>query len=140
MDPALAARTLIGVRLAVGLGAWLAPELSSRLFGIRAEDNPQASYLGRLFGARDVALAVGLQGAGDAERGRWLTLGLACDAADVLAALAGGRNGSLSPATAVLGGGVAAGAVALGVVALRAEGAMQHPVPVASPAAATPAV
>ena len=43
-------------RIVVGSIAWLAPRQSGRLFGLDPEGNPQAPYLGRLFGARDVAL------------------------------------------------------------------------------------
>ena len=47
-------------RIVVGASAYLAPNLTGRLFGLDPEGNPQASYLGRLFGARDVVLGAGV--------------------------------------------------------------------------------
>jgi len=122
-------RPLAAIRLAVGAGAYLTPGLASRLFGIPLRRNPQAPYLARLFGARDIALAVGvLQTTGDAQR-PWLQLGLACDLADAVAALAGARRGYLGAPTTVLGTGVALAAAGLGAQALRAQPA--EPVPAA---------
>jgi lipopolysaccharide/colanic/teichoic acid biosynthesis glycosyltransferase len=51
---------LIGIRASVGAGAWVAPQLAGRLFGLDTVANPQLPYMGRLFGIRDVALAAGL--------------------------------------------------------------------------------
>src|SRR5438128_1588905 len=70
---------LVGLRAAVGAGAWIAPRLSGRLFGLDVAANPQAPYLGRLFGVRDVALAVGTSSSSGSERAQWLRLGVACD-------------------------------------------------------------
>lgn len=109
---------LVGLRLAVGVASWLAPRPAGRLFGLDVPANPQAPYLARLFGARDVALAWGaLSSAGDARR-KWLLAGLACDAADALAGLAGARGGYLPKLTSLLVTGTAVSAVALGAVAL----------------------
>jgi hypothetical protein len=110
---------LAGLRIAVGAGAWLTPRLAGRMFGLDSAGNPQAPYLARLFGVRDAALALGVLGSeGDAQQ-RWLTLGLACDVADGLAGLAGGRAGYLPKATTVLVTGTAIAAAALGAGALR---------------------
>ena len=54
-------QSLVGMRGAIGTGAWLAPKLSGRLFGLDPAANPQAPYLGRLFAVRDAALAFGLK-------------------------------------------------------------------------------
>ena len=113
-------RKLALLRLAVGIGAWVMPGTAGKLFGIDATANPQAPYLARLFGVRDVALALGaLQTAGEARR-QWLQLGVLCDAADVGAAVFGKKGGYLSAPTAIMVGGVAAAATALGVNALQA--------------------
>jgi len=122
MDRDTSLKVLVGLRTVVGLSSWLAPRRAGQLFGLDPRRNPQAAYLGRLFGARDVALAYGTF-AEQAEGGsRWLATGLACDLADAAAALAGGRGGYLSPVTTVLAGGVALGAAGLGAVALREDG------------------
>ncbi len=122
MDPL---RTLAGIRVAVGAGAWLAPGLSGRLFGLTGAD-AESAYLARLFGVRDVALAVGtVQAQGDARRD-WLRLGVACDLADAGAALLGGRGG-LGRATTTLTAGVALAAAGLGVRALTAPAGPSGP-------------
>ena len=121
MEKESAISTLVGLRVAVGVASWTTPRVAGRLFGLDAGANPQSPYLARLFGARDVALAWGAFSAeGDARRG-WLVAGLACDAADVLAGIAGGRSGYLSKVTSVLVTATALSAVALGAAALRED-------------------
>lgn len=112
---------LVGVRGAIGAGAWLAPRLSGRLFGLDPDANPQAAYLGRLFGARDVALAFGLQTSTGAQRANWLRIGIACDLADAAAGVFAGRRGELNMRTTVLVTGTALVAAALGAIALNGE-------------------
>jgi hypothetical protein len=109
------------LRAAVGAGAWIAPRLSGRLFGIDPAKNLQAPYVGRLFGARDVALAYGaLTSEGEAQD-RWLTAGLACDLADAAAGIAAGRGGYLAPVSSVLVTATALAAAALGAAALSGQ-------------------
>ena len=110
---------LVGLRGAVGAGAWLAPRLSGRLFGLDPEANPQAPYLGRLFGARDVALAVGLSASTGSERAQWLRLGIACDLADAAAGVLAGLRGELPKRATVLVTATALGAAALGIAGLQ---------------------
>lgn len=112
-------RQLVTGRAAIGLGAWLAPAVSGRLFGLDATGNPQSPYLARLFGARDVALAYGLAVAADAsQRSQWLRVGVACDLADAAAGALAGRSGTLGRRSAGLVTGTALVAAALGAVAL----------------------
>jgi hypothetical protein len=114
-----AINALVGLRLAVGVGAWLTPRPAGRLFGLDSKANPQAPYLARLFGARDIALAYGtISSEGDVQR-QWLTVGVACDLADSLAGIAGGRRGYLPKLASVLVTGTALAASALGATALR---------------------
>jgi hypothetical protein len=121
VDRDKAIKALVGLRTGIGVGAWLTPRLAGRLFGLDPRGNPQAPYLSRLFGARDFALAAGVLGAqGDAQR-QWLIAGLACDVADSLAGIAGGRGGYLPAVTTVLVTGTALSAVALGAVALSGD-------------------
>jgi hypothetical protein len=112
---------LVAGRAAIGAGAWLAPRLSGRLFGLDPDANPQAAYLGRLFGARDVALAFGLRSATDGQRANWLRIGIACDLADAAAGVLAGRRGDLNTRTTVLVTGTAIAAAALGFAALNGE-------------------
>ena len=112
---------LVITRTAIGLGAWLAPRLSGRLFGLDPDSNPQAPYLGRLFGVRDVALGFGLSTSSGADRQQWLQVGIACDLADAAAGLLAGRAGQLPKRAAALVTGTALMAAAMGVAAMRGE-------------------
>jgi hypothetical protein len=112
-------KALVGLRLAVGVSAWTAPRLTGKLFGLDAEANPQSPYLARLFGVRDLALAWGVMGAEGSARRQWLVAGLACDTADALAGVAGGRGGYLPKVTSVLVSATAVAAAAMGAAALR---------------------
>jgi hypothetical protein len=116
-----AIQTLVSLRAAVGAGSWLAPRLSGRLFGLDVEGNPQAPYLGRLFGVRDVALAVGLRASSGPERARWLRIGIACDLADAAAGLLAARREELPRLATVLVTTTALAAAGLGAAALQGE-------------------
>jgi hypothetical protein len=89
------------------------------LFGLDPEANPQAPYLGRLFGARDVALAVGLSASTGSERAHWLRLGIACDLADAAAGVLAGLRGELPKRSTVLVTATALSAAALGIAGLQ---------------------
>ena len=116
-----AANTLVAIRSNIGLGAWLAPRLSGRLFGLDAEANPQLPYVGRLFGVRDVALGAGVALTSGSARRLWLQVGLACDAADAAAGLIAGRNKEQSPLSTVLVTAPALMGIGLGLAALREQ-------------------
>ena len=99
---------LAGLRIAIGAASWATPRVAGRLFGLDARENPQAPYLARLFGARDIALGWGaLSTEGDTQR-QWLVAGLA-----------GGRRGYLPKLTSALVTGTALSAAALGGAALN---------------------
>jgi hypothetical protein len=112
---------LIGLRGALGAGVWLAPKLAGRLFGLDPVGNPQLSYVGRLFGVRDIALAYGVATSSGPERTLWLRIGLACDLADAAAGILGRRSGDLPKLATVLVTGTALGAAGLGISALIGE-------------------
>jgi hypothetical protein len=120
MTPDDAIRNTAILRLAVGIGAWLFPSLAGRLFGLDTAGNPQSPYFARLFGVRDIALAVGTLQSGGAARRTWVQVGLMCDVADAAAAGLGGRAGYLSGPTAVMVAIPAVAASAMGVKALQA--------------------
>lgn len=114
------ASTLALLRILIGLGAWLAPGISGRLFGLDPKGNPQAPFLARLFGIRDLALGVGTLTTSGGARRTWLKLGVLCDSADAAAAWIGGRDGSLPRYAALMSGTVAVGAAGLGAATLAA--------------------
>lgn len=114
-------RGLASLRGAIGAGAWLAPRSSGRLFGLDPDANPQSPYLGRLFGARDVALAFGVSTSSGSHRLQWLRIGIACDLADAAAGLIAGRRGELPTGATVLVTGTALAAAGLGIAALQGE-------------------
>jgi hypothetical protein len=89
-------------RIAVGAGVWLTPNLSGRLFGLDPEGNPQLPYVGRLFGARDVALGAGTLRSPRKQKDLWLTATLACDVADTAAGVIAGARGQLPVSAAAL--------------------------------------
>ena len=113
-------RVLIGIRASVGAGAWIAPRLAGRLFGLDAVANPQLPYVARLFGVRDVTLAAGLALSTGQSRRLWFQLGIACDVADTVAGLAAGRQGEISRLSTVLVTAPALLGIGLGIAGLRA--------------------
>ncbi len=113
-----AVRALSSLRFVVGGSSWLTPRLAGRVAGIPSRASDPAPYFARLFAARDVALGVGaMQSSGDARR-QWLLIGLACDVADIAAALAANRRGDVTGRGMVSALGGAVGATALGALAL----------------------
>jgi len=119
VDRGTAIKNISVVRAVVGAAAWIAPRPSGRLFGLDSGANPQAPYLGRLFGARDVALAAGTLTTEGEAQDRWLMAGLGCDVADAAAGVAAWRAGYLSTLSSVLVTAAALNGVVLGLVALR---------------------
>src|SRR5919197_4219974 len=89
-------------RIAVGVGTWMMPNLSGRLFGLDAEGNPQLPYVGRLFGVRDAVLGAGVIRSSRKHKDAWFAAGVACDIADVAAGALAGIRGQLPPASAAL--------------------------------------
>ena len=122
MPTAQPAQTLSTLRFAIGAGAWFTPNLSAKIFGLDPDANPQAAYLGRLFGVRDFMLGVGVRTGDTASRRLWWQVGIACDVADAAAGYLAGRNGSLPKHAAVMVTGTAIVAAGLGAAALAAEG------------------
>ncbi|HEV2061367.1 MAG TPA: hypothetical protein VGR12_00830 [Solirubrobacteraceae bacterium] len=119
MERDTALKVLGGLRLAVGITSYAAPNFGGKLFGLEPAANPQAPYLGRLFGIRDVALAIGPLRANKKAQDNWIQLGIMCDVADTVSAFLGGGKGYLSPTTTAMVAAPAIGATALGIVALN---------------------
>ncbi|HEX8206432.1 MAG TPA: hypothetical protein VF587_10270 [Solirubrobacteraceae bacterium] len=119
MERDTALKAMAGLRLAVGITSYVAPNFGGKLFGLEPDANPQGAYLARLFGVRDVALAVGPLRAKKKAQDNWIELGILCDAADTVSAFLGGGKGYLSPKATAMVAAPAIGATALGIIALN---------------------
>ena len=112
------ARMSLGLtRLLIGLGAWIAPDLTVRLFGMDPERSDR--FIGRLFGAREMALAGALLVAPAAAVAPVAALGAAVDGIDSVAGFDERRRGNLSTQATILGPVGALLFVALGVHVAR---------------------
>ena len=115
MDPA---RTFLGVtRALIGITAWIAPDLTMRVFGIDPERSDR--FVGRLFGARELALAGALLLAPASAVAPVAALGAAVDTVDSIAGFDERRRGNLSTRATILGPVGALLFVAVGVRVVR---------------------
>jgi hypothetical protein len=105
------------IRMAAGAGAWATPTLSLRVIGL--DERPQAAYLMRLFGVRDLALGVITLLAGPEHRRAVLALGALVDASDAASSALALRRGVVGRAAGVALAGTATAAVVVGVTAAR---------------------
>jgi hypothetical protein len=110
-------QALPAVRLAIGTGAYVLPELTGTIFGFdNLKENHEAVLMGRLFGIRDVALGLGVLSSKGESRALWWRLGIMCDVADAAAGIIGIKAG------APRRGHVLATITALGAVAIGLSG------------------
>jgi hypothetical protein len=126
-------------RIAVGLAFLLAPSLAGRLWVGGDAQRPGARVLGRAFGARDLALGLGVVIAldrGAPVRG-WLEASALADASDFAAGLLGADAlpPPLRPGVLALG----AGSAALAAWLARALDSDREPLPGSTPEAAVTA-
>ena len=115
---AQARTTLATMRLAIGASSLVAPRLAGKLYALDPDANPQAAFLGRLFGVRNAAIGLTLLEGAPAEQDRWLRYGLAIEAADIAALIAAYARGTISRRALVMIGCTAGVAAALGAIAL----------------------
>ncbi|MBM0124502.1 DUF4267 domain-containing protein [Pimelobacter simplex] len=105
-------------RIVMGAGALAAPSSTARVFGLDPAANPQLGYMGRMFGAREIALgAVTLVSRG-ALRRNLTAVGIAVDGADLANGVIELGQKNVSKLASGLLIGAAAGAVGSGVLAL----------------------
>lgn len=105
-------------RLVLGALALFAPRLAAKVFGLDAERNPQLGYMNRMFGSREIAVGALTLAASGQRRRDLVLVGIAVDAADVVAGVAAGASGSVTKKKAVFLALPAAAAVAVGVMAI----------------------
>ncbi|KRA86166.1 hypothetical protein ASD84_24135 [Nocardioides sp. Root682] len=105
-------------RIAIGVGALVAPAPTAKAFGLDPTNNPQLGYFGRMFGAREIALgAVTLVSKGALRRNLTL-VGMAVDSADAASGAAELTSQTVSKLSGIMLIGGAVGAVGAGVVGL----------------------
>jgi len=97
MARTLPGKTLVGVRFVLGTTSWAVPKFFMTAIGMDPHANPQAVYMARLFGVRDLVLGIGLLATDGAARRLWWRLGIVCDLGDAAAGAIGSRRGELPP-------------------------------------------
>jgi hypothetical protein len=90
-----------GTRAAIGIGGWLAPDLTARAFGF--DPDRADRFVTRLFAARELALATALLAAGPGQLPAVAAVGAAVDTADAISGLDETRRGKVSAFTFVSG-------------------------------------
>lgn len=105
-------------RIAIGLLSYSSPALGARLFRLDAAGNPQAPYLSRMFGSREVALGAAVLATSGTARRNIVLAGIAVDTADAAAGYLAGRDGYVSKPTSAFLTAPAVAAVAAGVAGL----------------------
>jgi len=122
MDPIVARRTLAQARLVVGVGALLAPRVAARAMGIDPDANRAMPYITRMFGAREVFMAMPfLMPVPSLDEAELAARGVPVDATDALASLAAGLRGYLPWRAALPATAMAIAGTWLGSVAARNE-------------------
>jgi len=122
MDPLTARRMLAQARLAVGVGALVAPRLASRAMGIDPDANPATPYLARLFGVREIFMATPfLMPAPGLDEAELASRAVPVDAADALASVVAGLRGYLPWRAALPTALMAVAGTYLGSVAAQNE-------------------
>lgn len=105
-------------RILLGIGALVAPGPTAKAFGLDPAGNPQLSFFGRLFGAREIALGAVTLFSRGALRRNLTVVGMAVDGADAATGIAELKAGTVPKPAGGLLAVVAAGAVGSGLVAL----------------------
>ncbi len=109
-------------RIAVGILTLLQPALAAKLFGLDVAGNPQAPYVARLFGSREVALGATTLLARGRTRRTLVLAGIGVDLADAATGVLGVQDKSVSTRSGALLVVPAVLAVLSGISGLRQKG------------------
>ncbi|MDT0203602.1 hypothetical protein [Nocardioides sp. AE5] len=109
-------------RIVIGVLAFFTPRLLARVLRLDAANQPQLTYLSRMFGSREVVVGAVTLSATGTSRTNLVLVGVAVDAADAVAGIAAGANKSVSKPTAAMLTLPALAAVAAGVYGLSRKG------------------
>ncbi len=105
-------------RVAVGAAAVAAPEMVTKNLGVDPVSNPQATYLTRLFGLREVALGLATLAARGRSGKGVIGIGVLVDAGDAFTSWQAMQQGQITRKSAMTLLVPAAGAVGSGVLGL----------------------
>lgn len=106
-------------RIGIGAVSFADPGLAAKLFRLDAAGNPQAPYLSRMFGSREILLGVLTLVASGSARRNLVLAGMAVDGADAVAGYLAGRDGYVDQTTSAMLTAPAVMAVVAGAVGLR---------------------
>lgn len=87
------------VRIALGAASVARPDLAAKAFRLDHANNPQMSYMTRMFGSREVALGLVTLVSKGRSRRALTGLGIAVDSSDAFAGFDAGRSGAVSQTT-----------------------------------------
>ncbi len=110
-----------GLRAAVGVLSWTSPTAAGRVFGLGSVGtDPRVGVVTRLFGVRELALAVAIKSPDPVVRRRALQTGVVIDSVDLVASLVALGRGApkITLLTFTAGAALFAG---LGLAALASE-------------------
>jgi hypothetical protein len=119
IDPALARKTLAGVRLVNGTLGLLAPTFLLKRLGADPDVDGSGVYPFRMFGIRTVLLGADLLLLDGEDRRRAARMAVVIHASDTLSAACAGHRGHLPRRVAVLATAISATNTALAVIAMR---------------------
>lgn len=105
-------------RIVIGVCAFVAPELTAKVFGLAPADNPHLPYMARMFGAREIAVGgITLVSSGSTRRNLAL-VGVAIDASDAATGALELQANRIPKSAGILLIGVATGAVVSGALSV----------------------
>lgn len=90
------------VRIGLGALSVARPDIASKAFRLDHANNPQMSYMTRMFGSREVALGLTTLFSKGRSRRALTALGIAVDGSDAFAGFDAGRSGAVSQSTSGL--------------------------------------
>ncbi len=89
-------------RIVVGALSFAQPALAAKMLGVDVDNNPQGSYLARLFGSREIAIGSATLLARGKTRRNLVLAGIGVDAADAATGVLGVRDKSVPMRTGAM--------------------------------------
>ncbi len=89
-------------RIVVGVLSFAQPALAAKMFGLDIENNPQGTFLARLFGSREIAIGTATLLARGKTRRNLVLAGIGVDAADAATGVLGIQDKSVPVRTGAM--------------------------------------